>query len=653
MRHVSACLLLWLGACAEPVTPPPPAPPEAAPPLDESAGARQLAHAEGLLQTGNASAAVTALRAITDVELGPSRDRLLAWALHAAGEPRQLLEHLGPTPAGAELELLAAAAGHALGDAAARERLRDTWRAAPDSTWGLAALYVLAGDARTLTAAERAAVRATLPAPSAASRYADEATIQKRLEALRDEAPRQGRLARELDYAVGVLALRGERFGEAIVALGRVAKSEGELGRSAGYHLAEAHRRRGDYAEAQRGFQQLAGTADRWGLLALAARGQLAIENLRYDEARRLFTEQLLQGPLIETREQALFGLGWVAFRTGAFAEARRFFTAVAAEAPFGPLAPAAVYFGARSAEELGSRELCLGELEALRRRFPTDYYAYRASARLGDARPVPTPLPSPAAPPELTQARAFLDADMPKRAGRTLGALLRRLERQSPDTLQRLEAMLAEAGDGRGQKKVAAARARRFADGPEALVELGRRFPKAPVELLHEAARAERVSPALLVAIAARQSGLVLDKVGSRGELGIFQVPRPPLLALWREANRGRTPANQQLAQGQVATHLGARYLGRLLRGFGSRTEYALAAVHARPGAVTRWREGRGELPGELFVEEIPYAETKSFVKDVLAGVQVQRLLEERHAAVQLAAAEPPPRLPDAASMR
>jgi soluble lytic murein transglycosylase-like protein len=61
---------------------------------------------------------------------------------------------------------------------------------------------------------------------------------------------------------------------------------------------------------------------------------------------------------------------------------------------------------------------------------------------------------------------------------------------------------------------------------------------------------------------------------------------------------------------------------------------------VHAGPGAVTRWREGRGELPGEIFVEEIPYGDTKAFVKAVLAAVQLQHHLAARDARVELARA-------------
>ncbi|MEL6544038.1 MAG: transglycosylase SLT domain-containing protein, partial [Myxococcota bacterium] len=67
----------------------------------------------------------------------------------------------------------------------------------------------------------------------------------------------------------------------------------------------------------------------------------------------------------------------------------------------------------------------------------------------------------------------------------------------------------------------------------------------------------------------------------------------------------------------------LGARYLGRMLRAFRGREEYALAAYNAGPGAVTRWREARGDLPDDIFVEEIPYRESRHYVRSVLAALR------------------------------
>lgn len=62
----------------------------------------------------------------------------------------------------------------------------------------------------------------------------------------------------------------------------------------------------------------------------------------------------------------------------------------------------------------------------------------------------------------------------------------------------------------------------------------------------------------------------------------------------------------------------IGSTYLGRMLRTFGH-PGLAAAAYNAGPGAVSRWLERAGNVPFDVFVEDIPYAETRGYVKRVL----------------------------------
>ena len=65
------------------------------------------------------------------------------------------------------------------------------------------------------------------------------------------------------------------------------------------------------------------------------------------------------------------------------------------------------------------------------------------------------------------------------------------------------------------------------------------------------------------------------------------------------------------------------------MLRAFRGRVEYALAAYNAGPGAVTRWRQTHGDLPADIFVEEIPYEETRDYVRRILSGVRTFRYVD------------------------
>jgi Tfp pilus assembly protein PilF len=141
----------------------------------------------------------------------------------------------------------------------------------------------------------------------------------------------------EVDSALGLVALREEEFSRAAVALRRALRHTGdrELARVIELRLGETLRRQGAYTAAQRHFNRVAQSGDdRFGDEALALAGQMAIEHRRYDDALRLFQAQLVQNPIGPARHTALWGLGWVAFRTGDFHGAERFFGTLLAEAP-------------------------------------------------------------------------------------------------------------------------------------------------------------------------------------------------------------------------------------------------------------------------------------------------------------------------------
>jgi soluble lytic murein transglycosylase-like protein len=109
-------------------------------------------------------------------------------------------------------------------------------------------------------------------------------------------------------------------------------------------------------------------------------------------------------------------------------------------------------------------------------------------------------------------------------------------------------------------------------------------------------AARANGLPPALLRAVAWRESRGRQDAVSPKGAIGVMQLM--PATA----AELGVDPRDllQNLAGG-------AAYLRRQLDAFGS-VPLALAAYNAGPGAVRRF----GGIP--------PYAETRAYVRSVMA---------------------------------
>ncbi len=73
---------------------------------------------------------------------------------------------------------------------------------------------------------------------------------------------------------------------------------------------------------------------------------------------------------------------------------------------------------------------------------------------------------------------------------------------------------------------------------------------------------------------------------------------------------------------------YFGAWYLRWLLKLFDGRVTYALAAYNAGPGVVKRWIKRAEGREMEEFIEDIPYRETRNYVKKVLAYYEAYRRL-------------------------
>lgn len=124
---------------------------------------------------------------------------------------------------------------------------------------------------------------------------------------------------------------------------------------------------------------------------------------------------------------------------------------------------------------------------------------------------------------------------------------------------------------------------------------------------LLEEAARAQALEPALVIAVAAAESGFNADAVSRKGALGLMQV-MPATAERYGVAGRSAADGRHAVMEPKVNVQVGSRYLADLLRMFDGDKELALAAYNAGEGAVVRY--GR-RIP--------PYPETRQYVDKVM----------------------------------
>lgn len=113
---------------------------------------------------------------------------------------------------------------------------------------------------------------------------------------------------------------------------------------------------------------------------------------------------------------------------------------------------------------------------------------------------------------------------------------------------------------------------------------------------------------------------------VGARGLMQLM-----PKTAKSVARRLGRSYGNKQaLYDPDLNIALGAEYLAQMKGRFGSRI-FATAAYNAGPHRVKKWLAARGDLPLDVWIEVIPFKETRGYVQSVLEFGVVYDILSSR----------------------
>ncbi len=135
-------------------------------------------------------------------------------------------------------------------------------------------------------------------------------------------------------------------------------------------------------------------------------------------------------------------------------------------------------------------------------------------------------------------------------------------------------------------------------------------------------AARGHDVDVALLYAIARQESRFIRDIVSSAGASGLMQLM--PATARWVAKQMGRSDyAPSRIADVDINTQFGAYYFKYWYERLDRMPALAAAAYNAGPGRAQAWRPLL-PIEGAVWVETIPFNETRDYVKKVLANSMV-----------------------------
>ncbi|HEY6560839.1 MAG TPA: transglycosylase SLT domain-containing protein [Polyangiaceae bacterium] len=310
-------------------------------------------------------------------------------------------------------------------------------------------------------------------------------------------------------------------------------------------------------------------------------------------------------------------------------------------------------YFRARAYMETGERERGLDELEAIIRDLPLSYYMLHAYSRLVDIDPfrakqardagialaVKQPFsftrPREFSAPGFVRAMELLRAGEFDFAHREIAALGLSTSEVAPQVLWGIALLYAKAGSAKLSHAVARGLlsdwlARWPAGDWLRAWELA--FPRPYRPSVEAETKKNGIPESLAYAVMREESAFDPDVVSPADAHGLMQLIVPTAREFARPLGLPYDP--RSLKRPHVNVALGCRVLGQLTARFKKNPLLAIPAYNAGPGRPVRWLKERPRVDFDVWVELIPFNETRRYTKRVLASRAAYAYLYERETA-------------------
>jgi len=143
-------------------------------------------------------------------------------------------------------------------------------------------------------------------------------------------------------------------------------------------------------------------------------------------------------------------------------------------------------------------------------------------------------------------------------------------------------------------------------------------RFPISYSDKILENAQLQNLNPAILFGLVRRESAFNKDAHSPAGAHGLMQIMPQTGKQIARDLKE-RWTGKRSLYNPVKNLKYGSYYYQKLLTQFDGNYALALAAYNAGPNKVKKWLPDE-TLPADIWIETIPYRETREYVTSVLA---------------------------------
>jgi soluble lytic murein transglycosylase len=148
-------------------------------------------------------------------------------------------------------------------------------------------------------------------------------------------------------------------------------------------------------------------------------------------------------------------------------------------------------------------------------------------------------------------------------------------------------------------------------------------RFPMPYREKVMSHATAKQLDPSVIYGVMRRESLFDSNAKSPVGALGLMQLM--PATARYVAKGLGlKKPKQADILEIENNINFGTQYFRTVLNRFDNNISLAAAAYNAGPSNVKRWLPSTKNMPADLWVETVPYKETRNYVQAVLAYATV-----------------------------
>lgn len=352
-----------------------------------------------------------------------------------------------------------------------------------------------------------------------------------------------------------------------------------------------------------------------------------------YAAALKAYARLIRDYPNAGLGDAARWQRAWLYYRQGDLARAEHELEHILKDYPASRQTARALYWRGRILEEMGKSHLANPMYERLVQQATLDpYYEWRARERLGVQRQqflpeLPPPMKTPG-PPALAKARELSQLGIWEGAAGEYWEVATAHPGQIALEWEASEALVRANEFEKAVKIARGAVLTLLKDGrrDEALTTFGGfLYPRGFWPWVDQYAKETSLDPYLVTALIREESAFAPTAVSRAGARGLMQLmPRTAT----RVAKEIDLPGPVDLHAPDPNIALGTRYLAGLHEQFGGNLVLILAAYNAGPHAVQRWLTDGSAQDLEIFIEQIPYRETREYVKRVLGSYDRYRSL-------------------------